>query len=90
MTSCGHTKWTIIDRTKDLVYFLGAAELVSVEILMLISHFPPEESLSALRGYFVQLVVPWGHVFCLLSGNKRLSISRRFKMYSVLFLWPNQ
>ena len=91
MTSCGHTKWMIIDRTKDLVYFLGAAELLSVEILVLISHFPPEALIFVCsQRLFCTASCLLGHVFYLSSGNMRLSISRRFKMYSVLFLWLNQ
>ena len=36
---------------------------------------------SALGGYFVQLLVLWGHTFCPLSGDRRSSVSRRLKMY---------
>ncbi len=44
---------------KDLMYFLGAAELLFVEILMLISHFPREASISVRcrRLRFSQLLV---------------------------------
>ena len=37
--------------------------------------------LSAIGRYFIQLLVLWGHVFCLLSGGRRLSVSQRLKMY---------
>ena len=38
-------------------------------------------SLSTLGGYFVQLLVLWGHMFCPLSRDRRLSVSRRSKIY---------
>ena len=37
--------------------------------------------MSALGGYFVYSLVLWGHAFCLLSNDRRLSVSRRLKMY---------
>ena len=37
--------------------------------------------LSTIGGYFIQLLVLWGHVFCPLSGGRSLSVSRRLKMY---------
>ena len=30
--------------------------------------------LSAIGGYFIQLLVLWGHVFCPLSGGRRLKM----------------
>ena len=33
--------------------------------------------LSAIGGYFIQLLVLWRHVFCPLSGGQRLSVSWR-------------
>ena len=42
---------------------------------------PKLQSLSALGGYFVQLLILWGHVFCLLSRDRRLSVSWRLKKY---------
>ena len=35
-----------MERTKDLMYFVGAAELLFVQILMLISHFSSRASIS--------------------------------------------
>ena len=68
--------------TEDLTYFVGAAELLSVEILKLISHFSPKASIS---------VHSW-RLFCIatcplrarflhgpLSGDRRLSVSQRLK-----------
>ena len=61
--ACLH-KWTKIDRTKDLMYFLGAAEWFSVKILMLISHFPPEASISACsRRLFCTCYLSFGGTF---------------------------
>ena len=61
------------------MYFLGTAELLSAEIL--ITFHLRLRSLSVLGGYFVQLFVLWGHFFCLLSGDRRLLITWRLKMY---------
>ena len=48
----------------------------------ILDNFHPRlRSLSALGGYFVQLLVLWGHVSSPLSRDRRLFISRRFKMY---------
>ena len=57
MISCSHREWTKIDSMNDLMYFLGAAELVIVEIFMLISHYSHKASISVLGSYFVQLLV---------------------------------
>ena len=90
MTSCRHIEWTKINRTKDLMYFLGATELLSIEILILRSFFHQRfRSLSALGGYFVQLLILCRHVFCPLSGDRRLAI-RISEAENVLFLWQNQ
>ena len=90
MTSCRHIEWTKINRTKDLMYFLGATELLSIEILILRPFFHQRfRSLSALGGYFVQLLILCRHVFCPLSGDRRLAI-RISEAENVLFLWQNQ
>ena len=66
------------------MHFIGAAELLTVEILILISYFHLRlRPLSTLGCYFVQLLVLWGHLFCLLSGDRRLSVSRRLKPYYI-------
>ena len=61
------------------MYFLDATELLSIEILMLSSYFSPEASMSVCcRRLFC---TAWGHVFCPLSKDGRLFVSRRLKMY---------
>ena len=83
MISCRHIEWTKIDRMKDLVYFLGAAELLIVEILMLISQLSPETSISVRsRRLFCTATCPLGAHVLLLSGKRRLSVSRRLNMCS--------
>ena len=46
-------------------------------------YFSPRKtiSLSAHEGYIVQLCFLWEHVFCLLFGDRKLSVSRKLKMY---------
>ena len=38
-------------------------------------YHPKLRSLSALGGRFVQLLVLWGHLYCPLFGDRRLSVS---------------
>ena len=53
-----------MDRNKDLIYFLGATKLLSLKMLMLISHFHPRfQSLSALGGFFYTQSCPLGARF---------------------------
>ena len=59
MISCRPTEWTKIDRMQDLVYFLGAAKLLIVEILILIHIFHP----NASQRFFCSATCPLGARF---------------------------
>ncbi len=63
------------------MYFLGVDKAPTIKIMTLITHLQPKlRILSALGGYYVKLLVLWGHVFSPLSGNKRLFAFRRSEM----------
>ena len=77
------SEWTKFRQKKDYV-FPGTASRAAKSRKFdtnLNNSDPRLQSLSALGGYFVQLHVLLGHIFCPLSGDKRLSVSRRLKMY---------
>ena len=67
LNQCRLTEWTKI--MKDLVYFLGVAELLVVEILHILQS--KLQSLYTLGGNLVQLLVLWGtcSVSCLEIGS---------------------
>lgn len=62
------------------MYFLRATELLAHFQNLVISHIPPPLGPKVLISicsqsnmYFVQLLVLWGHIFCLLSVTQRLN-----------------
>ena len=80
--SCRHTEWTKISIRKDYVLsrYWWVAKCQKFDTVVNDFHLRLQ-SLSTLGGYFVQLFVLWGHMFCLLSGDGRLTVSQRLKIY---------
>ena len=85
MISCRQSEWTKIARRKYylLPKYCWVAKFNVENLILFLTIFIWNFDLvhSCTFILFVQLFVLWGHVFCLLSGYGRLSVSWWLKMY---------